>query len=166
MSENHAEAKIHRRLDNTAGIYITFLIHPQDAASLDGLRIGASVQLAWAEIVNTEVEKIELPDNRAANGGDAQASPRETKQKRKFSELSLAAQAGMRCDETAFEEFFDSKFFRTEGESLADAVRRYCGVTSRSEFATNHKAADNWRDLEIRYQNWLTERRYAESIYR
>ncbi len=159
MSEGHAEAKVHRRLDNTAGIYITFLIHPQDAASLDGLRIGDSVQLAWAEIVNTAVEKIELPDNRAANVGDAQASPRE-RPKRAFKDLSYPEQAGILCQDSHFQNFIREKYYIGPA---CEYVRRYCCIDSRAELSTNHDAANKWRELEAKYQSWIADQRYSDA---
>ena len=55
------------------------------------------------------------------------------------------------------------KFLREEGASkvsstdeAATYVRMICGVNTRAAFATNEVAAGKWRDIDTRFQTWLS----------
>jgi hypothetical protein len=74
---------------------------------------------------------------------------------RSWRDLTPAQQAGIRCNEPAFQ-----KFLREEGDSAvnddagaAAYVRLACGVHSRAHLVGN--AANKWRELEAKYQAWM-----------
>ena len=92
-------------------------------------------------------------------------APAPSKPKRRFDELSLPQQCGIRCDDYRFERFLRETWEDAIGEDddVASAVRRIIKVKSRSELSTNHHAANVWRELEAKYQCWLTDQEYAES---
>jgi hypothetical protein len=89
------------------------------------------------------------------------AAPR-TEQKRPdgaraWCDLPPQQQAGMRCGEPAFISFLKENRpddWR-EAANTADCVRLICGVVSRSELSTNHKARVIWHQLDEQYQGWL-----------
>ncbi len=184
MSEGNFEGLLHSMRRSKDGMVVSFVVQPNDISNdLLTLNIGARVMIGWSEctdapkeshaarlITEKQVSANPVPPRGlmhcAANGGDAQASPREPKQKRAFKDLSYPEQAGIRCGEIPFVEFLSLIDTGSGITDPAEYVRHYCGVKSRAELSTNRDALNKWRDLEIRYQNWLTERRYAESIYR
>jgi hypothetical protein len=43
-------------------------------------------------------------------------------------------------------------------------VRMMCGIKSRAELSADHGAANAWRRIELRFQDWLTTNQYSESI--
>ena len=71
-------------------------------------------------------------------------------------EVQPAAQAGIRCAESRFHDFlaveygFDGK----TAEQAAAAVRNICGVKSRTEFSTDHRARVLWNQLDSQYRMW------------
>jgi hypothetical protein len=71
-------------------------------------------------------------------------------------ELQPAAQAGIRCEDPVFKAFLDEKWSMAEwnGFTTAGAVRAICGVKSRSELGTNHKARVLWKQLDDQFQAW------------
>lgn len=110
---------------------------------------------------------------------DRGSTPRgAAKPKGKFSDLSLPAQAGIRCEDAKFIEFLGTRNADKNngtGElinllefcgSPEQCVRSFCAVTSRAELSTNHDAANRWRELERVYQAWLTDRRYPAEARR
>jgi hypothetical protein len=89
--------------------------------------------------------------------GAAKPEP-EPKEKRRWEDLKLSMQAGIRCEEKAFQKYMRSgeSFFNVkDSESAAGAVKLYCGVDSRSGLNDNPTAAKLWKDLDRSYQAWL-----------
>lgn len=87
------------------------------------------------------------------------ASATPDKSKRQWSELSLAQQIGIRCNEQSFQ-----RFLREKGESnvthpddAATYVRFICGVDSRRDIAGRPTAKAAWLDLEAQFQVWLAD---------
>lgn len=74
---------------------------------------------------------------------------------------SRAQEAGILCGDARFRRFMSEEIEPTEGIAIfdldmaADAVRRHCGVTSRSRLDTNPAAAQIWDRLADRYYAWL-----------
>jgi hypothetical protein len=69
----------------------------------------------------------------------------------------LSFESVMRCKEPAFQAFLreNEAFFNVRDEvTAADAVRRLCGVESRSGLNTDPLAARLWRGLDARFQAW------------
>jgi PAS domain-containing protein len=76
-------------------------------------------------------------------------------------ELQPAAQAGIRCTDVVFWAFLnETQTYRiTHILEASEAVREICGVKSRAELGTNHKARVLWHSLDEQFQAWkLAER--------
>lgn len=80
------------------------------------------------------------------------------KGKRNWRDLPPQQQAGIRCEEAAFVHFLREVHPEDwhETQDTSDCVRLICGVASRSELATNHKARVIWHQLDEKYQAWKT----------
>lgn len=83
----------------------------------------------------------------------------EPKEKRKWEDLKLSTQAGIRCSEPGFWHYLNEEHafpasIDTE-ERAADLVRWICGVPSRQGLNDTPEAAEKWRDLDHSYQAWL-----------
>jgi hypothetical protein len=76
--------------------------------------------------------------------------------KRDWRDLQPPTQAGIRCEEPAFEQFLkeERQDDWAEAQSSRDAVCLICGVQSRSELATNQKARVIWHQLDSQFQAW------------
>jgi len=90
---------------------------------------------------------------------DLSAQKPAEKPKRAFSELPLSQQAALRCNDEGFQKFIGIQDGLLGGqpytnEGAAMAIRRRCGVQSRSELDTNPEAAAKWRKLEDAYVLW------------
>jgi len=89
------------------------------------------------------------------NGSAKEPVPKE---QRRWEDLKLAAQAGIRCSEPAFQRFLEDSYplnaAGTEDEA-AELVRAICNVDSRRQINLDPRAAALWRDLESKYQAWL-----------
>lgn len=88
-----------------------------------------------------------------------QAKPEASGSPKKFHELPLSQQAAIRCGDVLFQEYLKVE----SDEDAADYVRCYCGVSSRGEINPIRPSGDRWRDLEAKYQSWLTDRKFAEA---
>jgi len=80
------------------------------------------------------------------------------KPKRKLTDFPPAQQAGMLCERPAFWRFLserDGAYFVVSKDGAAQAVRHICGVTSRSEFATDEKAGAKFVALNREFESWL-----------
>lgn len=82
--------------------------------------------------------------------------PRPAGAKRDWRDIPPSQQAGIRCEEPIFEQFL--KEGRpddwAEAQNTRDAVCMICGVTSRSELATNQKARVIWKQLDDQFNAW------------
>jgi hypothetical protein len=73
-----------------------------------------------------------------------------------WSDMQPAAQAGIRCGDPVFWAFLnETRPYRiTHTLEASEAVREMCGVTSRSELGTNHKARVIWKQLDDQFSAW------------
>lgn len=84
------------------------------------------------------------------------ASPVQLDSRRKWPDMKLAQQAGIRCSEPAFH-----KYLQENGHPCADAdaaavnVRLICGIHSRAELDTNPSAGRKWRELDAAFDAWM-----------
>lgn len=79
------------------------------------------------------------------------------KVKRDWRNIGPAQQAGMRCEEPTFAAFLKENHPDDWHEAVADpaeCVRLICGVKSRSELETNHKARVIWTQLSNEFDAW------------
>ncbi len=82
--------------------------------------------------------------------------------KRKFSEMAPAQQAGIICNEQAFHKFLIEKFYRvwmrcddlTDTRRAANCVREICKVDSRSDIKPDNA---DWSALVLAYRLWQRE---------
>lgn len=90
--------------------------------------------------------------------GVAKPEP-EPKEKRRWEDLKLSMQAGMRCDEPAFHKFLSLKWpgFKeiSTSDQAASVLRIMLNIGSRSGLNTDPVAAEEWKDLDSSYQAWL-----------
>ncbi len=180
MSNGHFEAKLHAYRRTQEGAVISFVVHPDEIKKITDLTtapFGSRYMIAYAEIGDDETPKSEpvaqsaggdnlKPKAMAERREDAGSSPAGlAKPKRKFSDMSLPEQAGIRCGDDQFETFLRNSYELSEGFVMAeDIVRAMCGVGSRRELSTNREAANLWRKIESEYQSWLLTDKYAETI--
>ena len=79
------------------------------------------------------------------------------KERKRFAELPLPQQAGIRCADEDFWAFISGKSDTfgnvMSSDDAARLVREWCGVQSRSELSMPGAAA-RWRKLEDDYQLW------------
>ena len=78
--------------------------------------------------------------------------------KRNWRDIPPSQQAGMKCDDIAFISFLKDQRADDWHESAEDAsecVRLICGVKSRAELNTNHKARVIWHQLNDQYEAWM-----------
>ena len=73
----------------------------------------------------------------------------QTKERVPFYQLPLPKQAAIKCQDEAF-----CQWLGVTMDKAADKVRELCKIGSRSELATNHLAAQRWRDLLNEYDNF------------
>jgi hypothetical protein len=157
MSESFEAIKYALR-QSKDGVVVSFVVHPSDVSpALMALAVGARVQVEWAEIGDDEKPVVKPP----------QAAVTE-KPKRKFHEMSLAQQCATRCKDIRFHEYLQERWpfvWEHENGNVAKIVREELHVESRSELGKGNHDADNlWRELEADYQQWQTDRFYAESV--
>ncbi len=119
---------------------ITFTVQAADMDQrLTSAAMGTRFQAALVEVGDDEMPVVAPP-----------------KQRMDWREVQPAAQAAIRCNEIRFCDFLWSEhgFAIQNPEDAAIAVRNLCGVKSRSELGTNHKARVLWHDLDCRYREW------------
>ena len=101
--------------------------------------------------------KSPAEEDRAQPRPSAQAPiPQTGGAKRAYRDLPPQQQAGMRCEEPTFVAFLKEQREDDwhEAPDAADCVRLICGVSSRSELSTNHRARMIWNLLDSQYQAW------------
>jgi hypothetical protein len=71
-------------------------------------------------------------------------------------QVQPVAQAGIRCADPRFWQFLweEQGLTVADKDDAADAVRDMCGIESRSELSTNHKARVLWHQLDEAYREW------------
>jgi len=76
--------------------------------------------------------------------------------RRPWRDLSPQQQAGMHGNDPIFEAFLKEQRPDDwhEAQEAAACIRLICGVASRSELITNHKARVIWKQLDDEFQAW------------
>jgi hypothetical protein len=126
-------------------------------------------------VVLVEIGPDELPVQKEARAAPDQEVPPSTRPDRAkhgkidWRDVQPAAQAGIRCNEAIFGAFLREKYaddwretagflsggeVTTEGDRRAECVRLICGVESRSELSTDHKARVIWKMLDDEFSAW------------
>lgn len=162
------EAKLVRENKSAKGIFLTLEIAADDyyACGLNEVRPNALLRIGYQEQTDTSVHKIEVPPSEPIKITG-------TKEKRKFSEMNAAQQAGMLCDDVRFQEWLDRwamvpggwHFSRddTQEEIAAKGVRKFCGVKSRADIPNNPTALERWQTLLTRFEQWKLDNAYGET---
>lgn len=84
------------------------------------------------------------------------ASPRSTRPKQSWHDMSPAQQAGVLCNDLAFQRFLFEHCHVTKAgaDEAAGAIRYICNVKSRSDIASDSYAQERWRSLVADYRVW------------
>jgi hypothetical protein len=87
------------------------------------------------------------------------AKPPAAAKRMDWRDLQPAAQAGIRANDPAFYSFLNEtdRILNkkiTGADEAAEIIRNICGVKSRSELGTNHKARVLWHQLDEHFQAW------------
>lgn len=190
----HFEALNYALRKSKDGVIVSFLVQPDDVTrDLLSLPVGARVMVAWSAISDDEkpvasvsptthdssersppseppqaqesggaaFQRSHSGENGAASDPAPAAAPRP---KRKFSELSLPEQAGIRCEDARFQAFLriNGWTIANDAHGAAEAVRAVCDVPSRTDLA-DEIAGKKWRKIEDAFQQYLTDARYADA---
>jgi hypothetical protein len=76
--------------------------------------------------------------------------------KKDWREMTPASQAAIRCGDKNFRDFLRSEhgLNTKDKDEAAEAIRGMCGVKSRMDLATNHKARTLWHQIDTQYREW------------
>ena len=87
---------------------------------------------------------------------DSPSAPRPDGAKRPWRDLPPQQQAGMHGNDPIFEAFLKEERPDDwhETQEAAECIRLICGVASRAELETNHKARVIWKQLDDQFQAW------------
>lgn len=164
----HCEAKKHALRQTQDGIVVAFVLHPNDIPpALQLAPLGTRYMLALVEIGEDETP-INRKDGEAdhpSNGphktqpapAESPATNAPTRARRPVAiEKRLAQQAGIAGADPVFQRFL-YEYEYAEGmdeEYAAAAIRRECGVKSRSEIIPGSQHAEAWDRLWSRFLAW------------
>jgi hypothetical protein len=118
------------------GVVVSFVVHPNDVpAELSAAHIGSRYMVALVEL-----------------GDDERPKPT----KKDWREMTPASQAAIRCGDKNFRDFLRSEhgLNTKDKDEAAEAIRGMCGVKSRMDLATNHKARTLWHQIDTQYREW------------
>ncbi len=160
------------------GVVVSFVVQPHDVTpELLNLPVGAHVVIEWKEYSEEEEAQDGQafePDRTEINQEAVAKLIEGPKPKTRFADMSLPAQAGIRCGDEQFRAFLRAEYTaywlgQNDPESHPDsrvayAVRKFCGVESRAELSTNREAANKWRKLESDYMNWKLTTQYSDVL--
>ena len=144
----HCEMKKCALRQSKDGIIVSFVLHPHEVPkALQTADIGSRWMVALVEL-NDDETAIQQP----AKEHPEPAAPG----KGSWRDLQPAAQAGIRSHDPVFMAFMEERSGRTisDESSATNAIRQFCGVMSRSQLATNHKARILWHQLDEQFQAW------------
>jgi len=118
--------------------------------------MGTRYAMVLVEIGDDELPVSAVVPPAVADAKPEPVQPRPARAKRDWRDLLPAQQAGMRCEEAAFTHFLREvrRDDWHETQDTADCVRLICGVGSRADLNTNHKARVIWHQLDEQYQAW------------
>lgn len=128
-------------------------------AALGGIPQAATerwVAVARLNPVSSNGRTLEgLPSGNA--GSNPAAGPKEI---RRFSELSPAQQAGIKCSDESFQRYCawsDGEPDLAGEDQAAKYVRTYCRVDSRADLNTSPEAAEIWLRILRAYETWMLD---------
>ncbi|MEL7445592.1 MAG: hypothetical protein AAGK02_07240 [Pseudomonadota bacterium] len=111
-------------------------------------RFEAAVDVLGNPTAQTRVAiaRLAIPDAPTVN-----KAPAAEKDKRRWSELPLPQQAGMRCAEPKFQEFMNTNSEANARSHLLSSLR----VSSRAHIRPDSFAGKKWIEIDQEYLNWL-----------
>lgn len=170
------EARLVRENKSAKGIFLTLELAADDyfAAKLSDVRPGALLKIGYQEIVDVSVQPIEVEQADPTKAIPVTAEQLEKlyapKPKKRFEDLPLVQQAGMRCAEPDFRRFLEAYMGVTPGSASEDVaaalVRDFCRVESRADLDRLPEAGNCWRVLESSFQRYLLDQRYPAGARR
>jgi hypothetical protein len=144
----HCEMLKYALRQSKDGIIVSFVLHPHEVPrELQTAEIGSR----WM-VDLTEIGDDEQPVHRPAKEHPEVAA----RPKGSWRDLQPAAQAGIRCADPVFRQFLaeEANLHLVDEETASTALRAYCGINSRKELSTNHKARVLWKQLDDKFQAW------------
>ena len=98
-----------------------------------------------------------IPDTEASRPNSEFDSRDGGHPKKSWSSMSPAQQAGMRCEKPLFQQFLSEKLKRSvvSAEEAAEAVRRFCVVSSRSDIKPHQLSGRLWKQLDDEFMTWM-----------
>ena len=110
------------------------------AADMDQRLISAAMGTRF-QVALVEIGDDELPKQKA---------------KLDWREVQPTAQAAIRCAEPHFREYLSIEHGKNTNtkEEAAETIRQMCGIASRTELSTNHKARALWHSIDSGYREW------------
>lgn len=153
----HCEAKKHAYRQTQDGVVVSFVLHPQEVPEgLATAPLGSRYMIALVEIGDDELPKV------------VQLNPPPAS-KRTWEELKASQQAGIYCNEPAFQKFLNEGI-RTSADRMgggrawskpvtntdeaAEAVRFLCVVNSRADLDKTSSTGDRWNEIVSMYRGW------------
>lgn len=117
----------------------------QAPAAIEAFGVPLPGKEVWCAIARLDLTKAA---NEPASEGQRTA--------RHWGQVKPPQQAGIRCDEKAFQRFLGERYDAVETtEGAAECVRDICGVSSRSDIGVTDESLRAWRELDGEYQFWL-----------
>jgi hypothetical protein len=153
----HFEGVKHAYRQTKDGVVISFVVHPHDVPKgLAEAPLGSRYIVALVQ-VGDDAQPVPAKET-AATPQPEELDKRPAGAKRMdWRYLQPEAQAGIRCADPAFRVFLKEEHYPHWFKSALDAavcVRLICGVESRSELSSNHKARVIWKQLDDQFQAW------------
>lgn len=138
-----------------SGNYANIITRKTRSVAVVEIEIPIEKMQAFIAAFGAPLPGVEIPvaiarlDPKAA---DKAKEPPATKERRPFSDLPFAQQAGIRCEDVRFKKFIVESY----GAAFSDEfVRQFCGIKSRSELASDHDAIRHWKKLNSQFEAWL-----------
>lgn len=167
----HSEMVLHAFRRTNTGTVVSFVLHPEEVpadlaiAPLGSRYVVALVRVGDDELPVKQTRKEAMPNNPDAVPGQHAARPEPNqppaRAKRDWREIPTPQQAGIRCDDPIFAAFLKEQRPDDwhERPDAVDCVYLICGISSRSELATNSKARLMWNLLDSAYDAWKAKER-------
>jgi hypothetical protein len=129
------------------GIIVSFVLHQHEVPKqLQTADIGSRWMVALVEL-NDDETPVHRP---VEEHPEVAARP-----KGSWRDLEPCAQSILRCKDPVFLAFLrGNKDLAVNPDTVPNLVRHLCGVKSRSELNTNHKARVIWHQLDSEFQAW------------
>lgn len=125
----------------------------------------AIARLQEAKPHDAAPDEVPLPSGGPSAGVEADEYPAQNLGK--WNKIPLPQQAGILCNDAAFQKFLGEKIApdadfsscseKAAAELAADIVRHQCIVPSRADIRENHPSARLWRGLVMDYRAWMLE---------